>query len=292
MSGNRKKSSGGKRQGQQFLRGPRPRRLSLKRRRRRQMITGGTVTLLVLLSLTTGWLAGTRMLHFLRSSPAFTVSQLEIEETPRVDQAELTVLHRTVDARANIFSIRLADLARKVEKHRWVESCSIKRELPHRLSVRLVEKTPAGLVNHGGRLLLVDSLGEVIEEPPASGAWQDRFPLLTGFGADTAWPAHQERVRQSLPLVALLLVMEQERTIPRVARIDMSEARNTRIWFEGHDYPLLMGSREYTERLNRYRLMEKTIEERHGDNLQYVDLRFRDRVIVRPDPGMGEEGRS
>lgn len=291
MGGSQKKSTG-KRQDQQFLRGPRPRRLSLERRRRRRMVTGITVTVLTLLSTVVGWMLGAQLLHVVRTSPAFCVVQMEMDDYPRVNRAELTALNRTVELRANIFSIHLGRLAREVETHRWVQSCSIKRILPDRLRIRVKEKVPAGLVRHGDRLLLVDGRGAVIEESPVSEAWRGTFPLLTGFSGETAWEAHQGRVRESLPLVELLRSMEQAQVIPRVAKIDMTELNNTRIWFTGREYPVLMGDEGFTDKLARYRMIEKTIEERHGDNLQYVDLRFRDRVIVKPVPGTGEEGRS
>ncbi len=183
-------------------------------------------------------------------------------------------------------------LAREVEEHRWVESCSIKRILPDRLRVQVEEKVPAGLARHGDRLLLVDSQGAVIEEPPASEAWAGRFPLLTGFDEETAWEGHQGRVRKNLSLAEQLKSMEQTRDIPRVDRIDVTEKSNTTIYFAGREYPVLLGEDGYTEKLARYRLLEQTLEERHGGNLQYVDLRFHDRVIVKPLEGTGEEGRS
>ncbi len=290
MSGNQDKSSG-TRQGQQFLRGPRPRRLSLKRRRRRRLVTGTTITLLAILSTVAGWMLGAHALHVVRSSPALVIVDLEINSCPRVDLTELTALNRTVEQRVNIFSIHLGRLAREVEQHRWVESCSIKRILPDRLRVHVVEKVPAVLARHGDRLLLLGRQGEVLEEPPASAAWAGLLPLLTGFSDDTAWEAHQGRVRESLPRVELLQSLEQTQAIPRVARIDMSETNNTRIYFDGRDYPVLIGDNGYTDKLARYRMLEKTLHERHGDNLQYVDLRFRDRVIVKPALGTGEEGR-
>jgi cell division septal protein FtsQ len=287
----RQNTTSGQRQGQQFLRGPRPRRLSLKRRRRRRVTTGTAITLLAILSAIAGWMLGAQLLHVVRSSPALGVVALEINSCPRVNRAELTALNRTVEHQVNIFSIHLGQLAREVEQHRWVQSCSIKRILPDRLRVRVEEKVPAVLARHGDRLLLLGRQGEVIEVPPASEAWAGMFPLLTGFSDETAWEAHQGRVRKNLPLVDLLQALEQGRAIPRVVRIDLSETNNNRIHFEGREYPVLIGDNGYSDKLARYQMLEKILEERHGDNLLYVDLRFRDRVIVKPALGTGEEGR-
>jgi cell division septal protein FtsQ len=256
------------------------------------MFVWTTIALLTLLSAAAGWMAGTQTLHYLRSAPAFAVVDLEINSCPRVDRAELVALNRTTDRRLNIFTINLGRLAREVEQHRWVQSCSIKRILPDRLRVQLQQKVPAGLARHGDQLLLVDRCGAVIEGPPASEAWAGRFPLLTGFSAETAWAAHQGQVRENLSLAEQLRTMEQARDIPRVTRIDVTEKHNTTIYFAGREYPVLLGEEGYTDKLARYRLLEKTLEERHGGNLQYVDLRFRDRVIVKPAQGTGEEGRS
>jgi len=290
MTGKRKQGAGGGRD-KRFMRGSLPRRLSTQRRRRRRLITGTVLVLLTAASAVVGWTAGTMALRALRASPAFAVVDLEISPCSRLEPGELAVLNQAVARRSNIFSLHLGKLAREVEAHRWVESCSIRRELPGRLRVNIVEKTPAALARHGDELLLVDRNGDVIETPPVSRNWEDRFPLLTGFDGETPWEAHRGHVRRTMPLVELLLSLEQVRAIPRVAEIDAGGTDRVAIIFAGRDYPVLVDGEAYAAQLARYRLLENTLEERHGDSLRYVDLRFHDRVIVRPTEGQGEEGR-
>lgn len=290
MTGKRKQGGGGR--DRRFMRGSLPRRLSIRRRLRRQLVTGTILVLLTAASAVLGWTAGTMALRALRASPAFAVVDLDITPCTRLDTGELYMLHQAVARQSNIFSLHLGRLARKVEAHRWVESCSIRRELPGRLRVNIVEKTPAVLARHGDELLLLDRDGEVIEAPPASLDWAGRFPLITGFDVDTPWAAHLARVRRAMPLVELLISLEQARAVPRVAEIDAGATEGIRLFFAGRDYPVLVDGEAYAGQLARYRLLENTLEERHGDNLRYVDLRFRDRVIVRPAEGRGEEGRS
>jgi len=275
-----------------FLRGPRPRRLSRTRRLRRQTTTGVLFATLILLSAVGGWLIGAQVLQLVRTAPAFAVTELEINHCPRVETGELHELNLIVTRRANIFSIHLGRLAREVERHHWVESCSIKRILPRRLRVHLIEKTPVALARHGEQLLLLDRRGEVIEELSDPVEWTGRLPMFTGFDGGLPWPAHQQRLRDCLPLAEQLKEMERSTALPPLAEIDMTDVGNIRIRFADREYPVLMGRDGYDDKLTRYRLLKETLEERHGDNLQYVDLRFRDRVIVKPIKGMGEEGRS
>jgi cell division protein FtsQ len=278
---------------QKFMRGSQPRRLNRKRRLRRQTTAGFLIVALTVSAAVCGWLAGTQLLQLARTAPAFAVTELDIDRCPRVDTGDLHELNLIKARRANIFSIHLGRLAREVERHPWVESCSIKRILPGTLRVRLVEKTPAALARHGERLLLVDRTGAVIEEPADPAEWAGGLALFTGFDGDLPWPAHRQRLRSRLPLAERLKEMERSATLPPLVEIDMTDDENIRIHFAHRGYPVLMGRDGYGDKLNRYRLLQETLEERHGGNLQYVDLRFRDRVIVKPIEGMGEEeGRS
>jgi cell division protein FtsQ len=290
MTGTRKQGGAG--QDRRFMRGSLPRWLSTRRRRRRQLATGTILVLLTAASAVLGWTAGAMALQALRASPAFAVVDLDISPCTRLDTGELSILYQALARHSNIFSLHLGRMARDVEKHRWVESCSIRRELPGCLRVNIVEKTPAVLARHGNDLLLLDREGVVIEAPPASQDWAGRLPLITGFDDETPWEAHRGRVRRAMPLVDLLAGLEQARAIPRVAEVDAGATDGIRIFFAGRDYPVLVDGVAYADQLARYRLLENTLEERHGDNLRYVDLRFRDRVIVKPAEGRGEEGRS
>jgi cell division septal protein FtsQ len=193
----------------------------------------------------------------------------------------------------NIFCLDLEELTRGVDAHPWVARCRVRRILPDRLRVEVEEEKPAGLARHGEELLLINGQGEVIERGPRESRWAERFPVIGGFRADEPWEACRERARAALGLASLFgggPGADGGRT-PAAEWIDASDPANLAVHFPGRAYPVYVGNEDFSERLARLRFLESIIRERQEEDLQYVDLRFRDRVIVMPsaEESMEEE---
>lgn len=121
----------------------------------------------------------------------FAVGNIEVEGRQTTHPSEILDALR---ARAGtpIFAVDLAQARRRLEALPWVRSALIERRLPDTIYVRLVERQPLALWQHGGRIELIDNDANVI---PVTRL--DRFgnlPMVVGEGA----------ARHALGLVAML----------------------------------------------------------------------------------------
>ena len=81
----------------------------------------------------------------------------------------------------------------ELEKLPWVRSAAIERRLPHTLYVRLVERRPLAVWQHGGKHELIDRQGEII--PVKDLGRFSRLPMVVGDTAASHAPALLEMLR-------------------------------------------------------------------------------------------------
>src|SRR3546814_10861924 len=63
-------------------------------------------------------------------------------------------------------------------KYGWIQDARVSRRLPDTLVVDIVERTPAAIWQHNGRLSLIDKKGVVLE--PVTVATMPDLPLVIG----------------------------------------------------------------------------------------------------------------
>ncbi|MGL6044455.1 MAG: cell division protein FtsQ/DivIB [Sandaracinobacteroides sp.] len=114
------------------------------------------------------------------SEAGFVVRQVEIDGAR--NQPRLSIYREVLEGGSD--SMLLADLeAMRVRLIAlpWVKDARIQRRWPDRLHITVIEREPAALWQHKGRLRLIDSEGVVL--PAASLAPYAKLPLLVGGGA-------------------------------------------------------------------------------------------------------------
>lgn len=175
----------------------------------------------------------------------------------------------------NIFWVREEEVGHRLQAIAAVQSARARTVLPDRLEVRIVERTPVAVWQHGGMSYLVDSEGRVLQateravslpvirdvgpEPLQAGSRVDRGALTTMF-----------QLQQLLPRVAGLTPREVEygpdtgvTIVPDVGpRVRFGEDDN----LEWKVNALIAVRREL---------------DRQGQRPELIDLRFRDRPYVR-----------
>lgn len=120
------------------------------------------------------------------SSAGFVVRQVDITGT--VNQPKLSIYREVLEGGSD--SMLLADLPAMRERLialPWVRDAAVHRRWPDRLEVRIIERKPAALWQHQGRLRLVDAEGVVL--PAADLADFAQLPLLVGANAQEQAPA-------------------------------------------------------------------------------------------------------
>jgi len=219
---------------------------------------------------------GLRAAERLRTSDEFAVRAIEIQGVERASEREMRD-GLAFALEQNLLDLDLARVDETVRRDPWVAEASVRRVLPRTLRVRITERKPAALARIHGETYVVDETGFVVGKQ--DGALEERIPTLTGLDE-----------REGLELAAALrrgvaLVRRLESVAGPfadvVSELDLSSedrvvARTTR------GGPSLVLDPERIERnVLRYLALGSGIEKTVGP-LNYVDLRWRDRIAVMP----------
>jgi len=163
----------------------------------------------------------------------------------------------------------------------WVAAATLRRILPATVEITLMERTPIGLCRIGSRLYLVDGAGAVIDEHGPQYADLD-LPIIDGLatGPRGAQPLVDE-TRAALAARLLSSVAAYPDLARRVSQIDVRDAHDAVVMLEGDGALIHVGDERFAERLQSYLELAPTLRARVPE-IDYVDLRFDERVYVRP----------
>ncbi len=135
-------------------------------------------------------------------SPYFLVRHVAIESIPHLSEQD-TLARAGLDTRINIFQFDPGAAQRALLQHPWVARAEVKKVLPDRVSIRLSERRPEGILVLG-KLYLVDGEGRPFVK--VSKDLVGQYPMVTGLSrADfetTPDEAHR-MVRNALAVVRM-----------------------------------------------------------------------------------------
>jgi cell division protein FtsQ len=230
-----------------------------------------------------GLYASYRAADVARASEALTISRITVSGNTRLSRGEVLALLGGARG-TNMLTVDLEAWRRELLDSPWVADAAIRRVLPGTLAVAISEREPMGIGRINGRLYLIDRDGTIIDEFGPNYAEYD-LPIIDGLAApprrggaliDDARAALAGRLLadlQSRPAIARL-----------VSQIDVTDERGASVILEGDTARVRIGDDRFVERLQSYLEIRQALRERIPD-IDYVDLRFDERVYVRPQGG-------
>ena len=247
-------------------------------RKRRWRPSWRTVVRLSVVSVLLGY-SGYRGVTFAVTSEALTVTRITVTGNARMSRGEVLAL--LDDARGtSMLTTSLDEWRRKLLASPWVADATIRRVLPGTLAVVISERQPMGIGRVGDGLYLIDRRGAIVDEFGPRYAELD-LPLVDGLHARRGGELLIDESRAAL--VARLLSELQARPdlAGRISQIDVSDARDAAVVLKGDTALVRLGDGRFVERLQSYLELAPRLRERVPD-IDYVDLRFDERVYVRP----------
>src|SRR5439155_13179881 len=200
------------------------------------------------------------------------VTDIEVEGRETTDGA--TVMAALAAARGTpILSVSPNRAKEQLESLPWVRSATIERRLPGTLFVRLVERRPLAVWQHGGTQELIDREGTVIPVSDLS-----RFARLPTVVGENAAPHAAELID--------MLGGEPELALRVTAAVRVSDRRwNLRV---DDAIDVLLPEDDAAGAWSRLARLEQTSSLLKRD-VQTVDLRLPDRLVLRVTGGSGHE---
>jgi cell division septal protein FtsQ len=181
----------------------------------------------------------------------------------------------------NILTADLSKYRARLMESPWVSDVGLRRVLPSTVEVFVSERLPIGLCRLGTQMYLIDRSGTLIDEFGPQYAEFD-LPIINGAVRlpSSGEPAIDE---QRVDLAARLIdgLAPREDLGQRVSEIDVSNVHDAVVLLDNDPALLHLGGEKFLERLHAYVELASTLRETVPD-IDYVDMRFDDRIYVRP----------
>jgi cell division protein FtsQ len=220
--------------------------------------------------------AGYRTVAVVSGLDIFRIERINVRGNHRLSSGEVLAMLENLRGRS-VLAVDLAEWRRALLSSPWVADASLRRTLPATVDVTILEREPLGIGRINGALFLVDDRGAVIDEYGPNYADLD-LPIIDGLSSDGEAHADQYRALLARRLLDALRVRNMA---SQISLIDVSDSRNAVVLLEGDPTLIRLGNERFVERLQSYRELAPALREQ-VPAIDYVDLRFDERVYVRP----------
>jgi cell division septal protein FtsQ len=165
----------------------------------------------------------------------------------------------------------------------WVRDAALRRSLPSTVDVMISERQPIGVSRLRDDLYLVDERGVVIDQYGPQYADLD-LPIIDGLAITPGGGSATDAARADLAARVIAAVRSKTEIARKLSQIDVSDLHNASVILSGDPAVLYLGDDQFLERLQSYIDLAPALHERVAE-MDYVDLRFDERIYVRPLPG-------
>lgn len=170
----------------------------------------------------------------------------------------------------SLVDLRFSDMEQKLKRSPWIKEASLRKQYPGTLVIRIDEASPKALLSRKKELYLLDQEGNILEK--IQGDTVPFLPILKEID-----PKDRKAISEAMKLVGVLSGHDS-----------FADRESLEIGIESYGLTMNMdgemlkvGYGQYPEKLARWAELEPEIRKR-GVSIKYVDLRFKDSVIVKP----------
>jgi len=223
--------------------------------------------------------AGYRAVALVAGAGGLRIAHMTVRGNERLSTGEVLAMVGGLRGQ-NILLADLAGQRARLLGSPWVASASLRRVLPSTIEIEIAERMPMGLGRVGSRLFLIDAGGVVIDEYGPQYAEFD-LPIIDGLSqtGDASGTMDGRRVALAAHLMSAL--KKRPDLAQKVSQIDVTDPHDAVVILDGDTALLHVGEDRFVERLQSYIELAPTLRER-VPAIDYVDLRFDERVYVRP----------
>lgn len=160
----------------------------------------------------------------------------------------------------------------------WVRDATFRRSLPSTVEVVVAEREPIGIGRAKGQLFLVDERGTPIDAYGPQYADLD-LPIIDGLSGPEASAVDTDRGELAARVIQALRA--KPTLARRLSQVDVTDQHNAAVILNGEQAVIYVGDDRFLPRIESYLDLASALRARVAD-IDYVDLRFDDRIYVRP----------
>ena len=189
-----------------------------------------------------------------------------------------------------LFSVDLFSAERHVSQNHFLRSVSVTREVPGRITISVVERVPIAAVVLD-ELLYVDNEGYVL--PPLRSGNIFDIPVLTGnFSRDEMVPGRlicSAAMKEAISVLTLAQRIDEE-LYRKISEVHIGGNNDLVFYTAEAGVPVIVGHQNIAMKLVKFdSFWKQHVDRRGAQELQYIDLRYHDQVVVKWNQDKGKE---
>ena len=224
--------------------------------------------------------AAYRGVTLLAAAPSLQIGHMVVRGHDRLSTGEVLALVDGLRGQ-NILAVSLDDWQQKLLSSPWVEGATIRRVLPSTVEITVSERRPMGVGRIGTAMYLIDGKGVIVDEYGPAYADID-LPIIDGLAASPQdGGSIVDLTRAEFAARVLGALSTRPEIARKVSQLDVSDLHDAVAILDGDPVLLRLGETDFVARLQQYVDLAPALRER-VQGIDYVDLRFDERVYVRP----------
>ena len=202
-----------------------------------------------------------------QSDARFAVKNIEFEGAKHTPRATIDRVAKQYVG-LNFFQINIARVQRDLGGVGWISRIDVEKKLPDTMRIRITERTPVALARIGAQLKYVDEKGAAFAELTTA-AGDDDLPIITG--------AQGDELARAVALLVDLRTRDRE-IYSRISEVRPVPPRGFAL------FDRELGAFVYADAdgaSTKWRSLYGILRAESNPRIEYADLRFADRVIVK-----------
>ncbi|MDH5761537.1 MAG: FtsQ-type POTRA domain-containing protein [Nitrospinota bacterium] len=225
--------------------------------------------------------------RFVTTAPQFAVADIQFSGNEKVRLDILEGMAQPLLGQ-NIFQLDLQSVTEQFKQNSWIENVSAVRRLPRGISIEIQERTPFARIQLD-KTYLMDHYGVLIKPDDKE---YKTLPLITGVKVKRVKLGNEIPVEGIVPGLQAMHFMNQLSAFEndRIQKFHMSSPRKLVFTTENRGIDIYLAVDRIQEGFENLKIILDAMDS-NLSGIQYIDLSFKDKVVVKQNRKEPERGK-
>jgi cell division septal protein FtsQ len=204
--------------------------------------------------------------------------ECEVKGNQKIQKETILSLAK-LEGMPNLFTLRLTEVARRLESHPWIEKVKVRKVFPDKILIQIEERKPIAILQLE-EPYYIDNQG-VIFSPIGDGNLYN-YPFLTGLSRQVMEKDPEEARHLITKALEFLRITDKERAFPpeEISEIHMEKNFGIMYFTKTEGVEVRMGWEHFGEKLRRLSIILSDLKKR-GVSPVSIDCSDLKRMVVR-----------